>query len=48
MPSGQEMKFGIVVAEWNYITHPLYEGCFDTLVKHEVSEENIHTVQVPF
>jgi 6,7-dimethyl-8-ribityllumazine synthase len=42
------MSFGIVVAEWNAeITHALYEGCFDTLTKHGVKEENIHTIQVP-
>ena len=34
LPSAKEMKFGIVVADWNAnITHALYEGCFDTLIK---------------
>lgn len=48
LPSAKNMKFGIVVADWNAkITHALYEGCFDTLIKHEASEENIKTVQVP-
>lgn len=48
IPSAKEMKFGIVVAEWNAkITHALYEGCFETLLKHGASEENIHTIQVP-
>lgn len=48
LPSAKEMKFGIVVADWNAnITHALYEGCFDTLIKHEAVEENIKTVQVP-
>jgi len=48
LPSAKEMKFGIVVADWNAkITHALYEGCFDTLIKHEATEENIKTVQVP-
>ncbi|MEL7119829.1 MAG: 6,7-dimethyl-8-ribityllumazine synthase, partial [Bacteroidota bacterium] len=38
----------IVVSEWhNNITHKLYEGCFDTLVKHGAKEDNIHVVQVP-
>ncbi len=47
-PDGSGMKFGIVVSEWNQkITHALYEGCFDTLVKHGVTEANIHTLQVP-
>ena len=48
LPSGEELSFGIIVADWNKeITHALYEGCFDTLIKHGVKEENIHTVQVP-
>lgn len=48
IPSAEELIFGIVVAEWNAkITHALYEGCFDTLIKHGAKEENIHTVQVP-
>jgi 6,7-dimethyl-8-ribityllumazine synthase len=42
------MTFGIVVAEWNpRITHALYEGCYNTLVRHGAKPENIHTVQVP-
>ena len=48
MPDAGEMAFGIVVAEWNaHITHALYEGCYDTLLKHGVKPENIHTAQVP-
>ena len=48
LPSAKEMKFGVVVADWNQkITHALYEGCIDTLIKHEAEEENIHTAQVP-
>ncbi|MFN7119460.1 MAG: 6,7-dimethyl-8-ribityllumazine synthase [Saprospiraceae bacterium] len=48
IPSAENMSFGIVVAEWNAeITHALYEGCFDTLVKHGAKEEHIHTIQVP-
>jgi len=48
MPSAEGMRFGIVVAEWNaHITHALYEGCFETLIKHGAVEANIHTVQVP-
>lgn len=48
MPSAAEMKFGIVVSDWNKdITHTLYEGCFDTLIKHGAKEEHIHTIQVP-
>jgi 6,7-dimethyl-8-ribityllumazine synthase len=48
IPSGEEMKIGIIVAEWNeHITHALYEGAYDTLLKHQVKVENIHTMQVP-
>jgi 6,7-dimethyl-8-ribityllumazine synthase len=48
LPDATEMTFGIVVADWNKdITHALYEGCYDTLVKHGVKPENIHTAQVP-
>lgn len=48
IPSAEEMSFGIVVADWNAdITHALYEGCYDTLIKHGAKAENIHTVQVP-
>jgi 6,7-dimethyl-8-ribityllumazine synthase len=43
-----EMRFGIVVADWNaHITHALYAGCYDTLIKHGAKTENIHTIQVP-
>ena len=48
MPEASAFRFGIVVSEWNKdITHALYEGCFDTLVKHGVEPDNIRTVQVP-
>lgn len=48
LPDGGKLSFGIVVSDWNAsITHSLYEACFDTLVKHGVKEESIHTVQVP-
>lgn len=48
IPSAAEMSFGIIVAEWNAeITHALYEGCFDTLIKHGADPEKVHTVQVP-
>ena len=46
IPSAQDMRFGIVVAEWHTdITHPLYEGCVETLEKH--GADTIHTTQVP-
>ncbi len=48
VPDASEMKLGIVVADWNaHITHVLYQGCVETLLKHGASEENIFTVQVP-
>ena len=48
IPAANDMIFGIVVAEWNaHITHALYEGCYDTLLKHGARAENIHTLQVP-
>lgn len=48
IPSAEKMKFGIVVSEWNKeITHKLYQGCYDTLVKHGADAENIFTTQVP-
>ncbi len=48
IPDGGGLNIGIVVAEWNaHITHALYEGCYDTLVKHGVREEDIQTMQVP-
>ncbi|MEM1214677.1 MAG: 6,7-dimethyl-8-ribityllumazine synthase [Bacteroidota bacterium] len=48
LPSAEEMTFGIVVSDWNEaITHALYQGCYDTLVKHGAKADNIHTIQVP-
>ena len=48
LPEAGEMQIGIVVSDWNSeITHALYEGCFDTLVKHGVPEGQIRTIQVP-
>ncbi|MBK8969363.1 MAG: 6,7-dimethyl-8-ribityllumazine synthase [Saprospiraceae bacterium] len=48
IPAADNMNFGIVVAEWNAeITHALYDGCYDTLLKHGAKPENIHTIQVP-
>jgi len=48
VPSAENMKFGIVVAEWNYqITGALANGAFDTLIKHGAKEENIAVKHVP-
>jgi 6,7-dimethyl-8-ribityllumazine synthase len=48
MPSAATFTFGIAVADWNeHITHALYEGAYNTLLKHGALPENITTVQVP-
>ena len=48
VPSAANMKFGIVVSEWNTeITEALYEGTYKTLLKHGASEENIVKKYVP-
>jgi 6,7-dimethyl-8-ribityllumazine synthase len=48
VPSAENMKFGIVVAEWNYhITGALANGAIDTLIKHGAKEENIQLKHVP-
>ncbi len=48
IPSAEGLKFGIIVSDYhNDITYPLYEGAYETLVKHGVKEEDIHTIQVP-
>jgi 6,7-dimethyl-8-ribityllumazine synthase len=48
VPSASEMKFGIVVAEWNYeITGALAQGAIDTLTKHGARDENIIVKHVP-
>lgn len=48
IPNAEGMCFGIVVSEWNaVVTHALYAGCYETLIKHGVSVDKIHTLQVP-
>lgn len=48
MPDASEFSFGIVVSDYhNDITYKLYEGAYETLIKHGAKEENIHLVQVP-
>lgn len=48
IPDVSDYTFGIVVSDWNEkITHALYEGCYDTLIKHGAKPEEIHTIQVP-
>ncbi len=48
LPNAQNMKFGIVVAEWNSkITDALLDCAIDTLKKCNVTEENIIVRFVP-
>lgn len=48
VPSGEGIKVGIVVSEWNYpITGSLLEGAKQTLIKHSVREEDITVEHVP-
>lgn len=46
--TGEGLKFGIVVARFNdFITHRLLEGAQDTLVRHQVKQEDIDIAWVP-
>ena len=48
VPSAEDMKFGIVVSEWNEeITFTLRDGCHETLLKYGAADEDIHTIYVP-
>ena len=48
VPNAADMKFGIVVSEWNSkITGALLQGAFDTLTRHGAKEENIFVKTVP-
>ena len=48
IPNARQMRFGIVVSEWNEsITNALLEGAVKTLRKHGVIEENIILLHVP-
>lgn len=48
VPDAADMKFGIVVAEWNEaITGALLKGTVDTLKKHNAKDENIDVKWVP-
>ena len=47
VPNAEEMKFGIVVSEWNYnITGALLQGAVETLKKHGAKEENIKIKEI--
>ena len=48
IPDASNMRFGIVVAEWNpEITGALLDGAVKTLEKHGALPENIHVKTVP-
>ena len=48
VPNAENMKFGIVVSEWNSnITGPLLEGAVNTLKKQGAKEDNILVKTVP-
>jgi 6,7-dimethyl-8-ribityllumazine synthase len=48
IPSAKQMRFGIVVSEWNEeVTEALYNGCVDTLLKNGAKEKNINRINVP-
>lgn len=48
VPDAAGLKFGIVVAEWNYeITGALAQGAVDTLKRHGVQDEDIIVKHVP-
>jgi len=48
VPTAENMRFGVVVAEWNFeITSALAKGALETLKKHGVKEENILIKYVP-
>ncbi|WP_321332843.1 6,7-dimethyl-8-ribityllumazine synthase [uncultured Bacteroides sp.] len=48
VPRAEEMKFGIVVSEWNSkVTRALLDGALSTLKKHGAKTENIFVKTVP-
>ena len=48
VPDATDMKFGIVVSEWNEeVTAALLQGAIDTLVKHGTNRDQIHVMTVP-
>ena len=48
VPSAENMKFGLVVAEWNWeITSALAQGAIETLKRHGALEDNISVKYVP-
>ena len=48
IPDAEDMKFGIVVSEWNTeITESLFNGAYNTLLKNGAKEKNIIKKYVP-
>jgi len=48
IPSAKDMRFAIVVSEWNNdITFALLRGAYDTLVKHGANQNHIKVDFVP-
>ncbi|WP_235299033.1 6,7-dimethyl-8-ribityllumazine synthase [Portibacter marinus] len=48
LPSGEGLKIGIVVSDWNdNITHSMLEACKNTLLENGVSESDMLTIHVP-
>jgi 6,7-dimethyl-8-ribityllumazine synthase len=48
VPSGKPFSIALIVSEWNnQVTEPLFQGAFDTLIKHQVKSENISRINVP-
>jgi 6,7-dimethyl-8-ribityllumazine synthase len=48
IPSAEEYRFGIVVAEWNSeITNPLLDGAYETLIDNGAQNDNIVVKHVP-
>jgi 6,7-dimethyl-8-ribityllumazine synthase len=48
VPDASEMRFGIVVSDWNKeVTWSLLDGAINTLIKHGASEKNIVVKHVP-
>ena len=48
LPDVSGKTIAIVVSEWNTdVTHALYTGAYDTLLKYGAKEENILSAKVP-
>lgn len=48
VPDGKNFRIALVVSQWNeVITEALFQGAKNTLVEHNVSEDNIIRIDVP-